>query len=60
MSQKIVKVKVRSLPLSFNFLGNCAIHVALSGCLSTYSESGTKFVEHGGFNRWAEANDIVM
>lgn len=40
--------------------GNCTIHLALTGCLSTYEEVGTLWVQYSGFNKWAEANNMVI
>jgi hypothetical protein len=36
------------------------VHLALHGCLQCHAMVGDVFVVHGGFNEWAEANDIIM
>jgi len=38
----------------------CKIHVSFHGCLQTTSDVGDKYYAHGGFNEWAEANNIVV
>lgn len=38
----------------------CHLHIALHGCEQSYTDVGTAFVEHGGYNSWAEANNIVV
>lgn len=40
----------------------CKLHVALHGCgMSIWSpQMNTSFVEHTGFNAWADANDMVV
>jgi poly(3-hydroxybutyrate) depolymerase len=40
----------------------CRLHIAFHGC-GQYAGSaavGTSFVEHAGFNPWADANDLVI
>eukprot|EP01124_Arcella_intermedia_P015602 TRINITY_DN22151_c0_g1_i1.p2 TRINITY_DN22151_c0_g1~~TRINITY_DN22151_c0_g1_i1.p2 ORF type:complete len:122 (+),score=27.38 TRINITY_DN22151_c0_g1_i1:718-1083(+) len=39
---------------------NCKLHVALHGCLQSSGLIGTTYVEHAGFNEWAETNNIVV
>jgi poly(3-hydroxybutyrate) depolymerase len=38
----------------------CRLHVAFHGCEMTPDDIGTKYVEHGGYNPWADANNIVV
>ena len=38
----------------------CDLHIALHGCEQSYSFVGLDYVEHGGYNSWAEANNIVI
>lgn len=38
----------------------CRLHVAFHGCLQDPSNIGTKFVQHAGYNRWADSNRIVV
>lgn len=40
--------------------GTCPLHVALHGCQMSPEFIGDKFAVHAGFNRWAEANRIVV
>jgi len=40
--------------------GNCTVHVAFHGCVMTFADIGLDFVAYGGYNEWAEANDIVV
>jgi poly(3-hydroxybutyrate) depolymerase len=36
------------------------LHIALHGCNQQYSAIGTAFIEHAGYNGWAEANNIIV
>lgn len=38
----------------------CRVHVAFHGCRQGTEFVGRAFVENAGYNRWAEANDIVV
>jgi hypothetical protein len=38
----------------------CRVHVALHGCLQSYSEIGEDFVRHAGYNEWADTNRIIV
>ena len=38
----------------------CRVHVFFHGCEQSADTVGTELVENSGFNRWAEANDIVV
>ena len=38
----------------------CKLHVALHGCMQSYSQIGDKFVKNTGYTRWADTNDIVV
>jgi len=38
----------------------CALHVAFHGCTQSSVTEGLAFVRHAGYNRWAEANNIVV
>jgi len=38
----------------------CRVHVAFHGCLQTLADINTSFVINAGYNRWAEANNIVI
>jgi len=38
----------------------CRVHVAFHGCRQGSSFVGRAFVRNAGYNRWAEANDIVV
>ncbi len=38
----------------------CRIHIVFHGCLQNANLINTTFVEHSGYNSWAEANDIVV
>lgn len=39
---------------------SCRLHVAYHGCHQGEEEINTTFVRHAGYNRWAEANQIVV
>lgn len=38
----------------------CRLHVALHGCKQNAAEVGQEFVRNAGYNRWADANNIVV
>lgn len=38
----------------------CKLHVALHGCLQSADRIGRTFVDHAGYNDWADRNAIVM
>jgi poly(3-hydroxybutyrate) depolymerase len=38
----------------------CKLHVALHGCKQNATDVGQEFVQNAGYNRWAEANNIVV
>jgi poly(3-hydroxybutyrate) depolymerase len=38
----------------------CKVHVALHGCKQNTADIGQEFVRNAGYNRWAEANNIVV
>ena len=39
---------------------SCKLHVALHGCKQNTADIGQEFVRNAGYNRWAEANNIVV
>jgi hypothetical protein len=39
---------------------HCRLHIALHGCKMSTSYVQEEFVEMAGYNRWADANDIVI
>ncbi|EPS26473.1 putative PHB depolymerase family esterase [Penicillium oxalicum 114-2] len=38
----------------------CKLHVALHGCLQSYSNIQMKFVQNTGYNQWADTNNIII
>lgn len=38
----------------------CRAHIALHGCKQNAADVGQAFVQNAGYNRWADANNIVM
>jgi hypothetical protein len=36
------------------------VHVALHGCLQSRGDIGQDFVQHAGYNAWADANHIIV
>lgn len=38
----------------------CRLHVALHGCKQNAADVGQEFVRNAGYNRWADANNIVV
>ncbi|CAN5654316.1 PHB depolymerase family esterase [soil metagenome] len=39
---------------------NCGVHVALHGCQMNPDFIQEEFVEHAGYNEWAESNNLVI
>ncbi|MBT0962117.1 extracellular catalytic domain type 2 short-chain-length polyhydroxyalkanoate depolymerase [Denitromonas iodatirespirans] len=40
--------------------GGCRVHVAFHGCRQSADQIGERFVTGAGYNRWAEANRLVV
>jgi len=40
--------------------GRCRVHVAFHGCRQSAGEVGEKFVREAGYNRWADANRLLV
>ncbi|KAJ6437302.1 gamma-thionin family domain-containing protein [Purpureocillium lavendulum] len=38
----------------------CKLHVALHGCLQSYSQIGSKYIDNTGFKKWADTNNIIV
>jgi len=38
----------------------CQLHVAFHGCVQSYQSVGMDFVEHTGYNKWADVNNIIV
>ena len=38
----------------------CKVHVALHGCLQSYSAIGSDFINNTGYNKWADTNNIII
>ncbi|EXA28966.1 hypothetical protein FOVG_19466 [Fusarium oxysporum f. sp. pisi HDV247] len=38
----------------------CKLHVALHGCQQSYGHIGSKFIDNTGYNKWADANKIII
>lgn len=38
----------------------CRIHVAFHGCHQSAEEIGLDFVQHAGYNRWADTNRLIV
>jgi poly(3-hydroxybutyrate) depolymerase len=38
----------------------CRVHVALHGCRQSVDDIGERFVREAGYNRWADANHLVV
>ena len=38
----------------------CRLHIALHGCLMSFSDIGDKFVRNSGYDRWADTNAIIV
>jgi poly(3-hydroxybutyrate) depolymerase len=40
--------------------GRCRVHVAFHGCRQGAEEVGERFVREAGYNRWADANRLIL
>ena len=40
--------------------GHCRVHVAFHGCRQNADAVGEAFVRHAGYNRWADANRLIV
>jgi poly(3-hydroxybutyrate) depolymerase len=40
--------------------GGCRVHVAFHGCRQGAEEVGERFVREAGYNRWADANRLIV
>lgn len=40
--------------------GECGLHIALHGCQQSEEFVGLEFVENAGYNRWADALDLLI
>ena len=38
----------------------CRVHIALHGCLQSFTNIGDDFVRHAGYNEWADTNRIIV
>jgi hypothetical protein len=38
----------------------CRLHIALHGCLQSVSNIGQDYVNHAGYNEWADTNNIIV
>jgi poly(3-hydroxybutyrate) depolymerase len=38
----------------------CRVHIAFHGCRQSAEAIGQTFVEHAGYNRWADANRLIV
>lgn len=46
--------------LTRKIFAGCRLHIAFHGCAQTLDDINTTFVTETGYNRWAEANNIVV
>eukprot|EP00756_Hemistasia_phaeocysticola_P024191 Hpha_TRINITY_DN15933_c4_g8::TRINITY_DN15933_c4_g8_i1::g.72981::m.72981 len=38
----------------------CRLHVSFHGCLQNYGAVGDAYTAHSGYNKWADANDMIV
>ena len=48
------------VPASCASGASCRLHVALHGCLQSYSQIGANFLQNTGYTRWADTNNIIV
>ena len=57
----MAKLGYAYIPSQCRSSGNaCRLHVALHGCLQNIDSIGFAFINHSGYNEWAESNDIII
>lgn len=39
---------------------SCRVHVSYHGCLQNFDKINSSYIEHAGYNPWAEANNLVI
>lgn len=40
--------------------GRCRVHIALHGCRQDVGDIGRRFVDHTGYNAWADTNHMIV
>jgi poly(3-hydroxybutyrate) depolymerase len=48
------------LPASCAALEPCRVHVALHGCKQNYDAIGDRYIQHAGYNEWADTNHLII
>ncbi|CAF1230611.1 unnamed protein product [Rotaria magnacalcarata] len=48
------------VPKSCTDGATCKLHVAYHGCVQSYEKIGDKFVKNTEYNRWADANNMII
>ena len=48
------------VPASCSDGKKCKVHIAFHGCKQGHEAVGMTFIEHAGYNEWADTNDIIV
>jgi poly(3-hydroxybutyrate) depolymerase len=48
------------VPASCAALEPCRVHIALHGCKQNYDAIGDRYVQHAGYNEWADTNHLII
>lgn len=59
-SQSLANTGYAFIPAQCSAGEECKIHIAYHGCEQSTSHVGMDWVEHTGFNKWADTNNIVV
>jgi len=59
-SMSVGRTAYAYVPTACKSGSKCKVHVAFHGCLQTIADIQDKYYFYGGYNEWAESNDIIV
>jgi poly(3-hydroxybutyrate) depolymerase len=60
LAHSMDKVGYAYIPKSCAEGTECRVHIAFHGCSQGVSSIGEEFINHAGYNRWADTNDMII
>ena len=48
------------VPVSCVALEPCRVHIALHGCKQNHDAIGDRYIQHAGYNEWADTNHLII
>jgi poly(3-hydroxybutyrate) depolymerase len=48
------------VPASCAALQPCRVHIALHGCMQNHDAIGDRYIQHAGYNEWADTNHLII